>query len=347
VYVLVVTAETVSSGRGTVTSAGAVAVTTDSAATLTAQIDPGTTTITGTVQTGGDATVDFSGVNTATTRTDRLINLSARGAVAPGHPLIAGFVIGGTESKRVLLRAVGPGLAGLGVGQWLSDPKLVLFNQAGEVMQESDTAAGSDVATTASQVGAFPLAANSRDAALVATLAPGLYTIHVVSGDGSSGVALAEVYDASSNPAAEPQRLVNISSRSQVGAGENVLISGFVVSGNSPKRVLIRGIGPSLVQQHVAAVVADPVLRLYNRTSAIVAFNDDWGTPVSVSAGQTSATGAEIAAADAEVGAFAIPTASKDAALIVTLNPGLYTIVLSDGGAGGGGDALIEVYEMP
>jgi hypothetical protein len=346
VYVLVVTAETVSSGRGTVTSAGAVAVTTDSAATLTAQIDPGTTTITGTVQTGDDVTVDFSGVNTATTRTDRLINLSARGAVAPGHPLIAGFVIGGTESKQVLLRAVGPGLALLGVDQPLADPKLQLFNQQGEVILENDNWSGGDISDAANRLGAFGLDANSRDAALLTTLRPGLYTLHVTSGDGSSGVALAEVYDASTDPAAESQRLINISSRSQVGAGENVLISGFVVSGNSPKRVLIRGVGPTLVKQGVAAVVADPVLRLYDHTSAIIAFNDNWGTPVSVSVGQTSATGAEIAAAGAEVGAFALDAASKDAAIVVTLDPGLYTIVLGDG-PDTGGDALIEVYEMP
>jgi hypothetical protein len=166
-----------------------------------------------------------------------------------------------------------------------------------------------------------------------------------LSGDGSSGVALVEIYDASVNPETEYQRLINISSRSTVGTGENVLIGGFVVTGNAPKRVLIRGIGPTLVGQGVPIVVADPVLRVYDRTQTGIAYNNDWGTPAAVSMGQVSATAAEIVEANTRVGAFALPASSKDAAVIITLDPGIYTVVLSDG-TSAGGSALIEVYEL-
>ena len=148
------------------------------------------------------------------------------------------------------------------------------------------------------------------------------------------------------NPNAHYQRLVNISSRSVVGNGENVLISGFVVTGNAPKRVLIRGVGPALAGHGVTAVVADPVLRVYDRTQTAIAYNDDWGAPVSISLGQVSATAAEIVEANTRVGAFALEAVSKDAAVIITLDPGIYTVVLSDGRSAGG-SAMIEVYELP
>jgi hypothetical protein len=345
IFVLVVTPDFVTSGNGSVSATGLVGVTTDSAAILSGQIDPVSTTLVGTVVTSGDVAIDFAGVKTSTLPTDRLINLSARGSVSSSQRLIAGFVIGGTQSKQVLLRAVGPALSTLGVTQTLTDPKLQLFNAQGQVILENDNWSGTNTAQVAARIGAFSLGTNSRDSALLTTLQPGVYTMHVLSNDGSAGVALAEIYDASENPAAIAERLVNISSRAVVGTGENVLINGFVVTGNSPKRLLIRGVGPSLVKQGVSPVVADPMLRIYDRHQTVVATNNDWGTPLAAAEGQTVATAEQISTGGGEVGAFALNSASKDAAAIVTLSPGIYTVVLSDN-TGVGGTALVEIYEM-
>ncbi len=345
VYTLAVTPDVVTAGIGNTDSGGSFVVVTSGTTIISGQVNPSTTAISSTLDVGG-VTVDFNGAKTTTPRTDRLINLSTRGAVSPAQPLIGGFVISGPAPKRVLLRAVGPGLTGFGVTGALSDPKLRLFNQQRQVILENDNWAGVDIVQTSQQVGAFALAAQSKDAAIIVTLPPGIYTMHVVSNDGSSGVALAEVYDASNTPTTEYERLVNISSRAMVGAGDNILIGGFVVAGNSPKRLLIRGAGPTLAQLGVSLVLADPQIRLLDSTGTLVARNDDWGTPVVVTPGQTSATAADLAVAATTTGAFPLDAASKDAALIVTLNPGIYTVLL-DSSTNVPGNALIEIYEVP
>ena len=194
------------------------------------------------------------------------------------------------------------------------------------------------------RVGAFALPESSRDAALLMTLDPGAYTVHVLDG-GETGVALAEIYDASANPQAEYQRLVNISSRGMVAGGEGVLIGGFIVTGNAPKRVLVRGSGPALAAHGVTGTLLDPQLLVLNREGAIVARNDNWETPVAVDAVQASATAAEITAANALTGAFPFAQGSTDAALIVTLAPGAYTAQVSSV-TGATGTALIEIYEI-
>jgi hypothetical protein len=128
----------------------------------------------------------------------RLINVATRGEVAAGAPLIAGFVLGGTQPRRVLLRAVGPALGALGVSQALADPVLALFRGTTPVAQNDDWALGRSpaaVAATAVRAGAFALAEGSLDAALLVTLAPGAYTAVVTGVGESGGVTLVEVYD--------------------------------------------------------------------------------------------------------------------------------------------------------
>ena len=153
---------------------------------------------------------------------------------------------------------------------------------------------------------------------------------------GAAGVALAEIYDASVNPAGEYQRLINISTRGEVTAGEGALIGGFVVTGNSPKRLLIRGVGPGLAAFGVGGVLADPRLRVY-RNADLQAENDNWST--------VAAEGTASADAAREAGAFALAAGSRDSALIVTLAPGAYTAQV--GAANASGVALLEIYEVP
>ena len=137
----------------------------------------------------------------------RLINISARGAVSPGAgALIGGFVISGGSTKTVLIRGVGPGLAAFGVANTLADPVLTVFDSGGNVVARnlswssqtfagSYQVAGADIASTGASVGAFALAANSADTALVANLPPGAYTFQVTSASNSTGEALGEVYE--------------------------------------------------------------------------------------------------------------------------------------------------------
>jgi hypothetical protein len=269
-----------------------------------------------------------------------VVNLSGRAWVdTEANPAITGFVITGTEPVRVLVRAAGPALAAFGVPGVLADPKLAVLNEAREKIAENldwEPSCGA----VAARVGAFDFAGGSRDAALVITLAPGLY--HALAtpqgGGAEAGVCLVEVYDAGEAEAGpRAARLVNVSDRSWVAPGERALIGGFVVTGNFPKRVVVRGIGPALAGHGVARFLADPALALYRRRDGreeCIAQNDDWA----------DAGFERKKEAFARVGAFPLPDASKDSAIVVVLEPGVYTAVLH-GNEGGAGNALLEVYE--
>jgi hypothetical protein len=259
----------------------------------------------------------------------RLVNLATRAAVggAPGTP-ISGFVVAGAGAKPVLVRAVGPALAGFGVAGSLADPRLALLADA-TVLAENDNWLAAD-ASVMGAVGAFALSAGSRDAALVRSLVPRGYTVPVTAPAGASGVALLEVYDA--EPAAGAY-LVNASTRAFVGTGDNVLIPGFVIAGPGSLRILIRAVGPGLGAFGVAGVLADPTITLY-RVGVVVATNDNWGS---------AANGAEVAATARAFGAFELAAGSRDAALVASLPAGSYSAVVS-GVGGGTGTALVEVY---
>jgi hypothetical protein len=237
----------------------------------------------------------------------------------------------------VLVRAVGPTLAGYGVGGTLVDPQVTVFDAGGAVVAaNNDWGTFADQAALAAMtanVFAFPLAADSKDAALLVTLSPGSYTIHTSGADGGTGVALAEVYDGESGA---PCKLVNISSRGFIGTGDSVGIPGFVVAGNKPKKLLVRGVGPTLDNWGVPATLSDPKITLYDADQAVVAENDNWGQ---------YADQAGLVAASNQVFAFALNPGSNDAALIVTVNPGLYTAIVS-GNNSTTGVALVEVYEI-
>ena len=255
--------------------------------------------------------------------------------------MIAGFVLRGDAPKAVMIRAVGPALRGFGVAGVLAAPRLELFRDSTSLLLNTGWGNSTDIAAAAARIGAFPLAPNSKDAVLSVSLPPGAYTA-VVSGDGgTAGVALVEVYDVSEN-SMPTQKVVNIASRGFAGSGDATLTAGFVISGTVPKRVLIRGVGPTLGGFGVAGTLADPQLKLFDQPGATIATNDDWGMPTTAAA----ADAAQIAAAANGVGAFALAPNSKDSALLLNLTPGAYTVQL--GGAGTTtGAALVEVYEVP
>ena len=267
----------------------------------------------------------------------RLINLSVRTTAGSGaQTLIAGFVVGGTGSKQVLVRAIGPTLTAFGVTGALADPQLGLFNASStQIATNTGWGGGAPLANAFASVGAFALTASARDSALLSPLAPGGYSAQVVSAAGGTGVALVEAYDA--DGATSTARFVNLSARTVAGTGAQTLIAGFVLSGNVPKTLLIRGVGPGLNQFGLTGTLANPRLELHttvNGTDVTVATNTGWGgTPA-------------LTAAFAQVGAFNLPATSADAVLMVSLEPGSYTAQVS-GVGGTTGIALVEVYEVP
>lgn len=133
------------------------------------------------------------------------------------------------------------------------------------------------------------------------------------------------------------ERLINLSSRGFVTADGEALINGFVLAGQVPHRLLIRGIGPGLAALGVSNALRDPQLQLRDRTGALVATNNDWGMADNANALQAAAL---------TVSAFALADGSRDAALLLDLPAGAYSVQLSaaDGGAGVG---LLEIYELP
>lgn len=348
VYVLVITSSTVAGTKGAVAADGSFVVETGKQVTIVGNVDGPSTSVTGTILLPGGEEEDFSGVRDSTLRTDRLINLSTRARITTEQSdgiLITGFVIGGSAPKQVLLRAVGPSLDSFGIHDALADPQLQIFDATGKpIASNDDWIRSSELEEIMQRVGAFALPEGARDAALVLTLDPGAYTMHVRNG-GGSGIALAEIYDASPNPSGEYQRLVNISSRGHVAGGDRILIGGFIVTGNAPKRILVRGAGPSLAAHQVQRSLADPEILVIDGKGVVVARNDNWETPMPVDDVQVGATAAEIAAACAKAGAYAFPAGSRDAALVVTLVPGVYTVHLN-GIDGATGTGLIEVYEV-
>ncbi len=269
----------------------------------------------------------------------RLVNLSTRGTVGSGpSQLIAGFVTTG-GAKNLLIRAVGPSLARFSVHNFITHPVLTLQNPStGAVIAANDTwqadGNASGVVATENQVGAFPFANGSMDSALGISLGAGAYSASATAGSGSSGeTALVEIYDADALTA--PGRLVDVSTRGAVGPGDGVMIAGFVIGGSLPKRVLVRASGPALTNFGVGGTLPDPQLTLFDSGGTAIASNDDWKLARDPTVTRATA---------ARLGAFALAEGSLDAAMVTTLAPGSYTIVVSGAGSSTG-NALVEVYE--
>jgi hypothetical protein len=271
--------------------------------------------------------------------------MSCRAQVGTGaNILIAGFVAGGastTGSESLLIRASGPALVPLGVTGTLPDPQLQLYqsnsnNTSTLIGTNAGWEGNAAIASAAAAVGAFAWTnESSHDSALLASL-DGPYTAQISGQSGDTGVALAEVYDATPAGTYTPTtpRLISVSARNHVGTGDNILIGGFVIGGTTAETVLIRASGPALVPFGVTGTLPDPELQLYSG-STLLESNTGWGG------------NAQIASAAASVGAFSWgSSATPDSALLVTLPPGAYTAQVS-GASGDIGVALVEVYEVP
>ncbi|HVU36055.1 MAG TPA: hypothetical protein VHE61_21620 [Opitutaceae bacterium] len=266
-------------------------------------------------------------------------NLSIRADVSDaGEPLIVGAAIQGSRPLSLLVRAVGPTLTQFGVPNPTPNPTLTTYQASATDIALDDWGQSPDgdaLKAATAETGAFPLPDGSHDAALLASFSPGTLTVHAGSTGTASGVTLVELYAADDDPSSAS--LVNVSARAHVGSGDDVLIAGFVTSGPGEMPLLIRAVGPALSEFGVTDAIADPQLEIY-RDGDLVASNDDWSAD--------PAQSAAIAHAASLTGAFPLPDGSRDASLMVTLPPGVYSAVVRSKN-GPAGEALVEVYAVP
>jgi plastocyanin len=274
--------------------------------------------------------------------TSYLGNISTRGFVQTAdNVMIGGFIVQGTEPKRVIIRAIGRELIPFGVPNVLGDPTLDLHNGAGALIASNNnwqtTIIGGII--TGDQVSAIQNSGHAptdpSESAIIATLPPGNYTAIVRGINSSTGNALVEGYDLS------PENisiLENISTREFVQTGDNVMIGGFIVQGSQAKRVILRAIGPELTPFGVPDVLADPTLELHNGAGALIASNNNWQTTIIggiITADQVSAI----------QNSGHAPTQPSESAIIATLPPGNYTAIVR-GVNNTTGNALVEVYDL-
>jgi hypothetical protein len=294
--------------------------------------------------------------------TSYLGNISTRSFVQTGdNVMIGGFIVQGTQPKRVILRAIGPELSQYGIPNAMADPTLELHNANGALIASNDnwqtTIIGgiitSDQVQDIQNSGHAP--ADASESAIIANLPPGSYTAIVRGATPTptatatptpsatptptatpvEGVALVEVYDLS--PSLH-SILGNISTRSFVQTGDDVMIGGFIVQGTQPKNVIIRAIGPELSQYGVPDFLADPTLELHNGSGALIASNDNWRHTIIggiITSNQVQ---------DIQNSGHA-PGDARESAIIANLPPGNYTAIVR-GVNNTIGVALVEVYDL-
>jgi uncharacterized protein GlcG (DUF336 family) len=256
---------------------------------------------------------------------EKLANISTRVAAGTGdNRLIGGFIVTGTASKKVIVRAMGPSLSDSGLNSALADPILELHDASGAPIGTNDNWAD----TQEIEVNATGIAPpNELESAIVRNLAPGAYTAVVTGKDGGSGTALVEVYDLSPG---SNSTLANISTRGAVGPQSDVMIGGFIVNGTTGStRVLVRTAGPSLAAAGVAGAMPDPILELRDVYGTLIASNDNWRE------------GPELEIEESKLA----PSNDFESAIITTLPSGPYTAIIHERN-GAGGIGLFEVYNL-
>jgi hypothetical protein len=248
-----------------------------------------------------------------------LANISTRLNVETGdNVLIGGFIITGTGTKQILLRAIGPSLS---VSDKLANPVLKLYDKAGALLASNDDWVTSPQKEAIINSGIPPT--NDKESAIIRTVPTGDYTAIVSGAGGTSGVALVEIYDLT--PSLD-SKLANISTRGDVQTGDNVMIGGTIITGAAPQKVLVRALGPSLA---ISNHLANPFLTLRDGNGNLVRANDNWKDTQEAAIEATKTQ----------------PTNDLESAIVATLPPGPYTAIVS-GVDHGTGVALVEFYAL-
>ncbi len=256
----------------------------------------------------------------------RLLNISARARVGTGdNVLIAGFTIVGGDSKKVVVRAIGPSLEKAGVTEPLRDTFLELHDSSGAIVATNDDWKENQ-REEIEQAALAPT--DDREAALIRTLTPGAYSAIVRGTNDATGVAVVEVYD---TDVTSSSVLANLSARAFTSA-TSPIIGGVIVSGEGVpmNRVVVRAIGPTLRASEIERPLEDPMIELRDADGALVQANDDWQ---------------ESDRRDILEDRGLAPKDEREAAVIGALGPGAYTAIVrgSDDTAGA---ALVEFYQL-
>jgi N-acetylneuraminic acid mutarotase len=247
-------------------------------------------------------------------------NISTRLKVETGdNALIGGFIVTGTGTKRIVVRAIGPSVPLAGT---LANPTLELYNGAGQLIAANDN--WQDAPNKQEIIDSSIPPSHPSESAILTTVAPGNHTAVVRGAGGATGIGLVEVYDLE---AGSTSRLANISTRGFVETDPDVLIGGLIVDGQIPRKTVVRAIGPSLGMQEA---LSDPILELLNANGGVIASNDNWGDSPEV---------AEIIASSLA------PSNNLESAVVRTLPPASYTAIVRGKNAGAG-LAVVEAYAL-
>jgi hypothetical protein len=253
----------------------------------------------------------------------QLVNIAGRLLVGTGNNVgIAGFIMNGGTSKKVLLRAIGPSLSSVGVTNPLQDPVLELHDSTGAVTVNDNWRSSQE--TEIQQTGLAP--SDNRESAIIATLPPGNSTAVIKGSANGTGIGVVEVYDL--QPAVG--QLGNLSVRANIGTGDNILIAGLIIGAGEPRRTVFRGIGPELKSFGVPTALDDTTIELRDSNGVLIGANDNWKDAANAS--ELSATGLA-------------PTIDAESAVLVTLGPGHYTSIVR-GANNSSGIGLAEAYKL-
>jgi hypothetical protein len=248
-----------------------------------------------------------------------LANISTRAVVGTNeNVLIGGFIVTGTQAKKVIIRGVGPSLSLSGK---MVDPSIELHDSSGASIGFNDDWSQGGNSQEIEDSGLAPT--HPSESAILVSLAPGSYTAVLRGTNGTTGAAVVEVYDLDYSASS---KLANISTRASVQSGDAILIGGLIVAGQSAANVIVRGIGPSLP---LPGALADPNLELRDADGALMASNDNWRSAQQTAINQTGLA----------------PASDADSAILVSLSPGAYTAVVR-GANGTTGVAVVEVYQL-
>lgn len=284
------------------------------------------------------ATATDSNGNTSefSTAIGQPLNIATRLRVqTDDNVLIGGFIVAGTDPKKVIVRGIGPSLANTGVPGFLTDPTLELHDASGATLETNDNwKTKSDGSSQQAQIEATTIPpANDLEAAIVRTLPANnaRYTAILRGKNNTAGIGVVEAYDLDQ---AANSTLANLSTRGLVETGDDVLVGGFI-AGRGLTKVIIRAIGPTLANSGVTNPLQDPTLELHDSSGATIASNDDWKTKSDGSSQQ------------AQIEATGIPpTNDFESALVASLPPGNYTAIVR-GKSDSTGVAVVEVYNIP
>ena len=255
-----------------------------------------------------------------------LLNISTRTRVETGdHAPIAGFIVSGSEPKKVIVRGIGPSLSNFGVPGALGDPVLELHDASGKVIASNDNWR-TDQQSEIQMSGLAPT--NDLESAIVATLSPGNYTAILRGKGDTAGVGLVETYDLAQ---ADMSHLANVSTRGFVGTGDNIIIGGLIIGeSGGTTAVVLRALGPSLSNAGIADPLLDPTLEVHTANGSTLATNDDWRNDFRAKNVDAVHLG---------------PSDDRESALYETLTPGNYTAIVR-GKNNATGIAVVEVYDL-